>query len=178
MKKMVAVLVVVLSLLCSTVFSSAASDPAVILVNPANYSTVSSNSLLISVKITAPKKIRVTVFEEQQLVSGTYSAVNVNALTTGNVDTANLKPVAIMGPEEFTSTNNLSFYTKQINGRSPGLYMIRVESYDSAGRIAYKNESYVAIKEKAADKDAKIFDTPQSGTMQFLQNLLKTIFGD
>ncbi|MEL7654862.1 MAG: hypothetical protein AAGU75_03020 [Bacillota bacterium] len=179
MRKLMMVLIVVLSMVCSTVFSSAAGDPAVILVNPVSYSTVYSNNLLISVKLTEPKTIRVTVYEEKQIVNGTYSAVNVNTLTTSNgtINTANFKSTSVTSPDKFVSKNNLSFYTKQINGLSPGLYRIRIETLDGDNVTSTKN-SYVVVKEKTTDTDSKIFDTPQSGTMQFLQNLLKTIFGD
>lgn len=178
MRKLIVVLTVVLTLLCSTVFASAAEDPNVVLVNPATNSIIYSNSLLISVKITQPKTIRVSVYEEKQIVNGTYSAVNINTLTTsnGSIKNANLTPVVKMDPTEFNSKNNLSFYTKQIKV-TPGLYLIQIETMEG-GKVAYTNNRYVAVKEKTEEAEAKVFETPQSGTMQFLQNLLKTIFGD
>ena len=179
MKKFITVLVFVLSILFSTVVSDAAADPNVALVNPVSKSTVYSNNLLISVKITEPKTIKVTVFEEKQLVNGTYAAVNVNTLITtgGTINTAGLTQVLVSDAQPFTSNNNLSFYTKQVNVPGPGLYMIRIQTLDQSNEPVYTNESYVVVKEKPA-QDAKILETPQSGTMQFLQNLLKTIFGD
>ena len=179
MRKIIVVLTVVLTLLCSTVFASAAEDPSVVLVNPATNSIIYSSSLLISVKITQPKTIRVSVFEEKQIVNGTYSAVNINTLTTsnGSIKNANLTPVIKMGPTEFNSKNNLSFYTKQINNLNPGLYLIQIETMEG-GKVAYTNNRYVVVKEKTEEAEAKVFETPQSGTMQFLQNLLKNIFGD
>lgn len=179
MKKIIAVLVLVLSMLFSTVVSDAATDPNVVLVNPVANSAVFSNNLLISVKITEAKTIKVTVFEEKQIVNGTPTAVNINTLTTtnGTLNTAGLTRVVVSDALPFTSKNNLSFYTKQVNVSGPGLYMIRIQTLDEAGGVVYTNESYVAVKEKPAE-DAKILETPQSGTMQFLQNLLKTIFGN
>lgn len=179
MRKLMMVLIVVLSMVCSSVFSFAANDPNVILVNPKDKSTVTSNSLLISIKLTEPKNIRVGVYEEQQNVNGTWSAVNVSSLTTssGTINGDNLKPVAVTTPAKFTSTNNLSFYTKQVNGLSPGLYLIKIDTLDGAGKILYTKNSYVLVKEKE-ETDSKVFETNQSGTMQFLQNLLKSIFGD
>ncbi len=166
-------------MLCSTVVSSAAADPNVVLVNPVANSTVTSSNLLISVKLTQPKTIEVTVFEEKQMVNGTLSAVNVNALSTssGSINSASLTPVAVTLPARFTSTNNLSFYTKQVNNLKPGLYKIQIETLDASNKPTHTNNSYVFVKEKT-EEGAKIFDTPQSGTMQFLQNLLKTIFGN
>lgn len=180
MKKLIAVLTVILTLLCGTIVSSAAGNPNVVLVNPASNSTVYSNNLLISVKLTQPVTIEVTVFEEKQIVNGTYSAINVNALTTsnGSINSSSFKSIAVTAPATFTSTNNLSFYTKQVNNLKPGLYKIQIDTLDSARKTVYTNNSYVVVKEKTDEEAAKIFDTPQSGTMQFLQNLLKTIFGN
>ncbi len=179
MRKLIVVLTVVLTLLCSTVVASAATDPNVVLVNPKANSAVTSNNLLISVKITQPKTIKVSVFEQKQVVNGTLSAVNINTLTTsnGSVNTASFTPVSVMEPAKFVSKNNLSFYTKQINVK-PGLYLIQIDTLDADGKAAYTNNSYVVVKEKTQEAEAKIFETPQSGTMQFLQNLLKNIFGD
>ena len=180
MRKQMMILIVVLSMLCSTVFSSAAGDSSVVLVNPVSNSTVYSNNLLISVKLTEPKTIKVSVFEEKQLVNGTYSAVNISSLTTSNgtVNTTSFKSTPVVAAAKFESSNNLSFYTKQINGLHPGLYRIRIDTLDAEGKITNTKNSYVAVKEKTTETDAKVLDTPQSGTMQFLQNLLKTIFGD
>lgn len=178
MRKLITTLVVILSFLCGTVVSNAAVDPNVVLVNPVPNSTVYSSNLLLSVKLTKPKTIRVTVYEEKQMVNGTLGAVNVNTLTTsnGSINSSSFTPVPVTTPAEYTSSNNLSFYTKQITA-TPGLYMIRIETLDAARKTIYTRNSYVVVKEKAQE-DAKIFDNPQSGTMQFLQNLLKTIFGN
>ena len=181
MKKRFSIIItVIIVLLCSTVSSSAAGDPSVVLVNPATNSTVYSNNILISIKLSQPKTIRVSVFEEKQIVNGTLSAVNINTITTSNggLNTAKLNSQPVGVPVDFIGKNNLSFYTKQINGLKPGLYRIRIDTIDSAGNKTYTSNSYVAVKEKTEEANAKIFDSPQSGTMQFLQNLLKNIFGD
>ena len=106
MKKMIVTLMVILSLLFSTVVSYGASDPNVVLVNPASNSTVYSNNLLISVKLTQPKTIKVKVFEEKQMVNGTLSAVNISALTSSNgtLSSSSFTSVAKMIPATFTST--------------------------------------------------------------------------
>lgn len=172
-------LTLVLTLLCGTVSAYAARDPNVILVNPVSKSTVTTNNLLISVKLTEPKTIRVKVWEEKQVVNGTLAAVNVNTLTatSGSVNTADLSEVIVDTSLPFTSKNNLSFYTKQVTVSGPGLYKIEVNTLDASGKVTATNNSYVIVKEKATE-ETKIFDTPQSGTMQFLQNLLKNIFGE
>jgi len=174
------ILVLVIALFCTPFVSSAAGDPSVILVNPASNSTAYSNNILLSIKITQPKTIKVSFFEEKQMTNGTMSSVNINALATsnGSVNSANFISQQIGLPSTFTSGNNLSFYTKQINGLKPGLYRIRIDTIDNSGNRTHSSDSYVAVKEKAEEADANIFNARQSGTMQFLQNLLKNIFGN
>ena len=69
--KLIAIMLIMM-LMFSTVFASAASDPNVIIVSPAVESVVNSDSLLISIKITKPETIKVSVFEEKQLVGEKY----------------------------------------------------------------------------------------------------------
>lgn len=169
----------VLTLLCSTSGVYAARDPHVFLVNPVSNSTVYTNNLLISIKLTEPKTIKVKVWEEKQIVNGTLAAVNVSTLTTtnGSVNTSGFTEVIVDTALPFTSKNNLSFYTKQVSVPGPGLYKIQIDTLDDANKVKATNNSYVVVKEKVTE-EAKIFDAPQSGTMQFLQNLLKNIFGE
>lgn len=174
MRKYIATIMMIVILLFSTITASAAADSAVILINPALGSTVYSNNLLISVKITQPRTIKVRVYEEK--ISGSRSSVNVNSLSSVNY--SNLESVPVLTVPSFKTTNNLSFYTKQINDVSPGLYRIRIDTLDSSGDITHTTNSYVIVKSKSAAADAKIFETPQSGTIQFLQNVIKTLFGN
>jgi hypothetical protein len=179
-KRLTIIFILVMALFCMPLVSMAAGDPSVTLVNPASNSTVYSSNILLSVKITQPKTIKVSVFEEKQMINGTLSAVNINALATSNatLNNANFisQPVGI--PASFTSSNNLSFFTKQINGLKPGLYRIRIDSIDNTGNITHTSDSYVVVKERTEEADTNIFNSRQSGTMQFLQNLLKNIFGN
>ncbi len=177
MRKFIMVMTIVLLVLSSTFGVFAAGDPNVVLVNPQANSTVYSNNLLISVKLTQPKTIQVSIYEEKQLVNGTYGAVNVNTLTTTNGPIGNMNFYStLITTVKHTSSNNLSFYTKQVNGLKPGLYRIEIKTLDSADKETNKSNSYVVVKEKAEAE--RVFETPQSGTMQFLQNLLKNIFGN
>lgn len=185
MRKYLIALVVILSMLCSTVITSAAPDPAVVLVNPVSNSSVYSNNVLISIKVTQPKIIRVRVFEEKQMVNGTLSAVTVNmnsaaTINNSDINKTNYTSIPVTTAASFTCSNNLSFYTKQINGLNQGLYRIQIDTVDATGKILYSNSSYVSVKEKESEVgvESKIFETPQSGTLQFFQNLLKTIFSN
>ena len=178
MRKIMMALILIISLISSSVTAFAA--PAAVLVNPAPSSIVYSSNLLISVKLMQPTTIKVQVFEERQMVNGTSSAVNIDTLSlnSGEISNSNsFTSVSVMPEVTFNSTNNLSFYTKQVNGLTPGLYKIQIRVVDANGKVTDTITRHVAIKQKTED-EAKIFDTPQSGTMQFLQNLLKTIFGN
>ena len=199
--KFIAIMLVVM-MMFSTVFASAASDPAVTIVSPAVESVVNSDSLLISIKITKPETIKVSVFEEKQLVGEELKSVDVNnietleaattatsssvsvdgAVTTTSVTasgvTTKFVSEEVMVPETFTSTNTLSFYTKQLNNVTPGLYKVKVDTIDAEGKVLYSTENLVVVKGVASEAEkTDLFENTQSGISQFLQNLLKSIFG-
>ena len=199
--KFIAIMLVVM-MMFSTVFASAASDTAVTIVSPAVESVVNSDSLLISIKITKPETIKVSVFEEKQLVGEELKSVDVNnietleaattatassvsvdgAVTTTSVTasgvTTKFVSEEVMVPETFTSTNTLSFYTKQLNNVTPGLYKVKVDTIDAEGKALYSTENLVVVKGVASEAEkTDLFETNQSGISQFLQNLLKSIFG-
>lgn len=179
MRKLLTAFVIVLTLFCSTVSSFAAQDPNVVLVNPASYSIVYSNNLLISVKITQPKNIRVNFYQEMQTVNGTQTAVTIGSQATfaSTVSGGSYSDVAVTSAAFYASTNNLSFFTKQYTNLKPGLYKVKIDTMDSSYKeVLYSTISYVAVKEKTESADEANLEAPQSGTMQFLQNILKTIF--
>jgi hypothetical protein len=178
MKKIAAIFTMVLILFSSTIFSFGAEDPNVVLVNPASYSTVYSNNILISVKITEPKRIKVSFYEEKQMVNGTPVAVNLSSLNAASVSSGSFNDSFVTSSGVFVTTKNLSFYTQKVENLKPGLYKIHIDTLDSSDRVLYSTDSYVIVKEKTNTSEEKILDSEQSGTMQFLQNLLKTIFGE
>ncbi|MBR7147568.1 MAG: hypothetical protein IKD13_01950 [Firmicutes bacterium] len=199
--KLIAIMLIFM-MMFSTVFASAASDPNVTIVSPAVESVVNSDSLLISLKITKPETIKVSVFEEKQLVGEELKSVDVNnietlqAATTATASSVTTDGVAVassvtasgvtakfvskevMVPETFTSTNTLSFYTKQLNNVTPGLYKVKVDTIDAEGKVLYSTENLVVVKGVASEAEkTDLFENTQSGISQFLQNLLKSIFG-
>ena len=194
--KLIAIMLIFM-MMFSTVFASAASDPNVTIVSPAVESVVNSDSLLISLKITKPETIKVSVFEEKQLVGEELKSVDVNnietlqAATTATASSVTTEGVAVasgvtakfvskevMVPETFTSTNTLSFYTKQLNNVTPGLYKVKVDTIDAEGKVLYSTENLVVVKGVASEAEkTDLFENTQSGISQFLQNLLKSIFG-
>ena len=123
-RKLSLVLVAVLVLLCGTVFASADSDPAVTIVSPGQ--TVYGSTLLVSVKITEPKTVRVSVWEQKAVVGDTLVPIITDE--QGNYTAETVKSVAVMEAETFTCPDNLRFYSKELSNLTPGLYKITVET--------------------------------------------------
>lgn len=176
MKRMIIVVfLIIMAMLCSTVASFAA-DYGVTIVSPAHKSEVCANSLLISIKVTQPTKIKVSVYEEKRSVNGKLVPILASdwSKTDANITA---KSVAYMEKEDFVCNNNLSFYTKQLNDVSPGTYRVQADVIGADGKVVHSAYSLTVVTDQAT-ANGKIFETSQSGTMQFLQNLLKSIFGD
>lgn len=178
MKRYLAIVILILALIFnSTVMAFATVDSDVTIVNPIAYSTVTSTNLLVSVKLTKPKTIKVTVTEEKKTVDGTSYALTENdmkAIQDGTF-TGTRSSVPRGDGESFTSSNNLSFYTNKIEDVTPGVYKIKVDTMVQ-GKPIHTSVNYVLVKSKTADS-ADLFDSSSSGTATFLQNLLKSIFG-
>ena len=215
--KRMMVFVLAFMMLFSTIVSAAASDPAVTIISPVVESVVNSDSLLVSIKITQPETIRVSVYEEKQMVGEELVSVDVSTVesapaapvevtsvapapvvdgtaateapavaaaaaepvnATASGVTASFVSQEVMAPETFTCTNTLSFYTKQINNVTPGLYKVKVDTINEAGEVLYSIETLVVVKGVASEAEkTDLFESNQSGISQFLQNLLKNIFG-
>lgn len=178
MRKYLAVIIVVLSLLLSSVVSYATPNPSVVIVNPVTSSTTYTNNILISIKITEPTTIRVGVYELKQEVNGVLTSIT-DTSTEINLNSENVKRVSVLPPANYSCSNSLSFFTKQVNEVTPGVYSIDVDTIDSKGTKLYTNNSVVMVKEKTESGEEKVFDAPQqTGTMQLLQNWIKAIFGN
>ncbi|MBQ6948497.1 MAG: hypothetical protein IJN41_02320 [Firmicutes bacterium] len=215
--KRMMVFVLAFMMLFSTIVSAAASDPAVTIISPVVESVVNSDSLLVSIKITQPETIRVSVYEEKQMVGEELVSVDVSTVesapaapvevtsvapapvvdgtaateapavaaaaaepvnATASGVTASFVSQEVMAPETFTCTNTLSFYTKQINNVTPGLYKVKVDTINEASEVLYSTETLVVVKGVASEAEkTDLFESNQSGISQFLQNLLKNIFG-
>lgn len=176
LKKCILTLIIILTLVFSSItVSFAAADQDVAIVNPVSYSSITSSNLLISVKITAPKTIRVSAYEVRKSVgdgSASLGESDMKAILDGTFSDTIVYSL-VGSAENFTSTNNLSFYTKKLE-TNPGLYLIKVETIYQ-NKPVYSSRSYVTIKSKSS-AESKLFDSSQSGTAAFLQNLIKTIF--
>ncbi|MDO4553366.1 MAG: hypothetical protein Q4C22_07510 [Bacillota bacterium] len=177
MKKLVVALVLIVSLFCSTTLAFGAADPSVTIVNPVSNSTVYADNLLISIKVTATKTIKITVYEEK-LLNADGSVSSLDTLDAINeVDADSLRHAVVMPTETFLSNGSLSFYTKQVNSVTPGLYKIRAVTVDSGGKTLYSSDTYVVVR-APSEAQAVVFESQQSGVLSFLQNFLKNIFGN
>jgi len=155
---------------CSTVFAAEA-DPNLTIVNPVADTPVNSTSLLISVKITKPETIRTTVLKETVTTQSAIAADGTASET--RVVTWN----SVFESENFTTTTNLSFYTKKLENIANGNYIVRVDTIGSDGKVQYQTSRSVTVEEKASDTE--VFSNNSSGTVNnFLQSLLKSIFGN
>ncbi|MGI6733482.1 MAG: hypothetical protein ACOX4J_04845 [Anaerovoracaceae bacterium] len=175
MKKTMMALLLVVVLLCSTAFA-AASDSAVTIISPTE--TVSGNNLLVSVKLTAPKTIKVYVYEEKEKVGDTLISIDPAAITDESFSSKTLFSVSVITPETFEGTGSLQFYNKQINDVTPGLYRIKVEVLDKNNAVTATStvRTVVMPKDSQAAAGNEIFQSQQSGVLQWVQNLIKSIF--
>lgn len=178
MKKRYIALLTAMVLLCSTIIAFAASDPTVTIVSPAQ--TVYGDNLLVSVKMTAPKTIKVSVYEEKQKVGDTLVSIDPADLDEKDIDSKNIYSVSIMTPETYQGTGSLQFYNKQINEVSPGLYRIKVETLNASGEATASSSARIVVMPKDSEitSGSAIFKTEQSGALHWVQNLLKSIFGN
>ncbi len=181
-RKILAITLAFLIVLSGSCFAFASPDPGVAIVNPAQGSSSFADNLLVSIKITKPTTIKVQAFQVmRQVGDATPSAITLEAyeknLKAEAVDQVAFKNFSVMAEETFTTTNNLSFYTKKIEKLQPGVYLVKVDTLDGEGKAIYSNTVYMGLKPKnQAPTEGAIFDSQQSGTLLFLKGLLKSIF--
>lgn len=197
-------LITALILLCSSfAFAGAAA-----IVSPTANTIIYSDNLLVSVKVTEPKTVRVSIYEEKDYINEQFVSVNVTDINDADLVLIANGPAPQITTEaamnlpsapavinlsngtavktytgvmlgqaaDYTCTSQLGFYTKQISDVSPGLYRVQVDTIDALGAVTETINSLVAVKAKPIMEKSNIFETPQTGALQFLQNLLKSIF--
>jgi hypothetical protein len=157
--------------------SFAAADPAVTLVSPPENEAIVTNNFLISVKtVQSGKTLKITAGELQQKSGDKWIPVKPEELEDFDKKSDEEKKLSpIKEPEIFESKSSMNFYTKKLENITPGVYQIGVETVDAAGKTVYSKEARILVKEKV-EEEAKVFETPKSGTSQFLQSLLSKIF--
>lgn len=170
-----------------------AADPAVTVVNPINNTTVYANSILISIKLTAPETIKINVYKQVKndaagnpvtLSFGEWDKVQdeLKAIASGSAVATNPSIQILQGwvmeTVTFTSTGDLAFFTKKVENLGAGIYKIKIDTLDKDEKIIYSQDQIVFVKEKAAQPvKPSVFENSQPGTVSFLQNLLRSIFG-
>ena len=170
-KTIIAVLMIIVMIFSATVCAFAAEeDPNITIVNPALDTPVYSTSLLVSIKITKPETIKVTVLKEGVQAQSTTIAATEGASKT----TTTWTPIFTSDP--FVTTKSLTFYTKKLENVKTGNYIVRVDTLGADGKVIYQTSRKVTVKEKAVTEE--VFTEKETGTVNtFLQSLLKSIFG-
>ena len=181
MRKILSILVVfVLVVLQASAVFAVQQNPHVTIVNPADGHTLYADNLLVSVKLTQPATIEVSVLRLWKAVGGTNEPITLEEYQSAQSADSRVEIVRteFAKMDAFTSVNHLSFYTKRIENVTPGVYEILVGTLDAEGGVIGVNASVVDIKAKEENPvDATPSTAPQSGPSQFLKNLLKSIFG-
>ncbi len=193
--RITALFMIVLLLCSSFAFAGAAA-----IVSPASNTIVYSDSLLVSVKVTEPKTVRIAVYEEKETSGESLVSANVTAFTEADLaliaaakapavqtttaasilsDGSAVKTyssVAMGDAVTYTCDSTLGFYTKQISEVKPGLYRVQVETVNPDGTASEAVQSMVAVKVKPVEVKSAIFPAPQTGALRFLQTFIRNMF--
>ncbi|MDR3296590.1 MAG: hypothetical protein LBT26_12335 [Clostridiales Family XIII bacterium] len=177
MKKCWIALVMLIVFCVGTSASFAAADPAVTLISPPENELVVTNNFLVSVKATQPgKTLKINAYALQQRSGEEWVPVLPDQLEEFDSKAEEEKNLAaIMEEADFESKGAVSFFTYKIENITPGVYLIRVDTLDASGKVVFSKEARILVKEKT-EEETKVFETPKSGTSQFLQNILSKIF--
>ena len=171
------------------------------IISPAQNTVTTSSSLLVSVKLTEPQTIRVTVYEEKNSrenadgskeytsvdvskfnkedlgkIADVYAGKEAQTLSTGAV-ASKYSSIVYSTAVTYTNTSDVSFYTKQLSSVSPGLYRVRVEVLADDETVAETQNSFVAIQKKDEEKkQTNLFESKQTSAVKAIQNVLKSLF--
>ena len=130
-RKALIALAVVVCLIFSTLPAFAATslskDPNIVVVSPTKNAVMKTGTVLVSVKMTAPRTIRMSLYEETK--SGR----------------------SLIRTEKYSSSRSLSYYTRQLTGLDPGVYCVNISTLNSAGSAIYASEIYVKVQKRTSD---------------------------
>jgi hypothetical protein len=104
--------------------------------------------------------------------------LTLSAALSEDIDLTSIFGVSIITPQTFTGTGSLQFYNKQLSEVTPGLYRIKVETLGIEGTVTASSSTRVVVMPAESTTGSAIFQTQQSGAFQWVQNLLKSIFGN
>ena len=183
----IASLILVFAMLATSfVFADAAA-----IVSPAANSIVYTDSLLVSVKVTELKTIRVSVYAEKVVSGDKLVNADVSKFTEADLKAAagsgTYTDVLLGEAATYTNTVEIGFYTKQISV-SPGLYKIKAETLETVMEwpegatdpvekviVTETTSSLVAVKKKPEEKK-QVFQNNSTGAVTFIRKILKGLF--
>lgn len=155
-RKLLIILTLILCLFINTVPAAAAGglkdDPNVIIVSPTKDQVMTSGKVLVSVKMTAPKTIKMSFYK---------------------VDSQANK--ALVKSEVYSSSKKLSYYTRQLTGLNPGVYCVNISTLNSAGKATYASEIYVKVQQQTEDTVKVDVFNSRNTSNSFWSNLLKKL---
>ena len=156
-RRVLIALTVIICLIFTTLPAFAATslprDPNITIVSPTKDAVMKTGTVLVSVKMTAPKSIRMSLYEET---------------------TSSRK---LIKTERYSSSKSLSYYTRQLTGLDPGIYCINISTLNSAGNAVYASEIYVRVQKKTSDSVKVDVFNSQNSSSSVLASLLKKLFG-
>lgn len=156
-RRVLIALTVIICLIFTTLPAFAATslprDPNITIVSPTKDAVMKTGTVLVSVKMTAPKSIRMSLYEET---------------------TSSRK---LIKTERYSSSKSLSYYTRQLTGLDPGIYCINISTLNSAGNAVYASEIYVRVQKKTSDSVKVDVFNSQNSSSSVWASLLKKLFG-
>lgn len=165
----------------------------VTIVSPSVNSVVYADNILLSVKLTKPVTVRISVIEERTATEDddTTLPVDVSKFTAETLETVledNEYVEQTVGEvAEFINDKEIGFYTKQIK-LEPGLYKIQVETIEKSKKISDDGKeteevkvletisSFVAVKAKPNDAKTPLFSTASTGALSYVIKFLRSLF--
>lgn len=186
-RRIVLLLLVFAVLSTSLVFAEA---PAI--VSPAANSIVYTDSLLVSVKVTELKTVRVSVFAEKVVSGDKLVTPDVSKFTEADLKaaagSASYTDVLLGDAALYTNTVDIGFYTKQI-AVTPGLYKVTAETLETVMEwpegaeapvektiVTETVSSLVAVKKKPVEEQSQVFQNNSTGAVTFIRKILKGLF--
>ena len=184
----IASLILVIAILATgIVFADAAA-----IVSPAANSIVYTDTLLVSVKVTELKTIRVSVYAEKVVSGDKLVNADVSKFTEADLKAAagsgKYTDVLLGEAATYTNTVEIGFYTKQISV-SPGLYKVKAETLETVMEwpegatepvektiVTETKSSLVAVKKKAVEEKPQVFQNNSTGAVTFIRKILKDLF--
>ena len=181
----IASLILVFAMLATgIVFADAAA-----IVSPAANSIVYTDSLLVSVKVTELKTIRVSVYAEKVVSGDKLVNADVSKFTEADLKAAagsgKYTDVLLGEAATYTNTVEIGFYTKQI-AVTPGLYKVKAETLETVMEwpegatepvekiiVTETKSSLVAVKKKPVEEKPQVFQNNSTGAVTFISKILK-----